>query len=132
MKNRAVLQQIAYVFAGEVLCIILMLGVYFLLDKLNSSVILGAILGGVVAIGNFVALSIMVSNAADKAEAQADVKKVQLGLQVQTPIRLLCVGGLLILLIKSGKCAPIATILPLIFVQLSIPLMSFFRKGDNV
>ncbi len=131
MNNSDVLRQIARVFVGEVLCIAVMLGLYALLEKLNSAVILGAVLGGFVSIGNFVALSIAVSNAADKAVAQADVKKVQLGLQVQTPVRLLCVAGLLILLIKSGKCDPIATILPLLFVQISIPLTNFFRKGGE-
>ncbi len=131
MNNSDVLRQIARVFVGEVLCIAVMLGLYALLEKLNSAVILGAVLGGLVSIGNFVALSIAVSNAADKAAAQADVKKVQLSLQVQTPVRLLCVAGLLILLIKSGKCDPIATILPLLFVQISIPLTNFFRKGGE-
>ncbi|MBP3313504.1 MAG: ATP synthase subunit I [Oscillospiraceae bacterium] len=131
MKNKEVLRQIARIFAGEVFCIAVMLGIYALLDKLNSTVILGAVLGGLVSIGNFVALSIIVSSTADKAEAQADVKKLQVGLQGTTFLRLLCVAGLLILLIKSGKCDPIATILPLLFVQISIPLTTFFRKGGE-
>ncbi len=131
MKNSGVLRQIARVFVGEVLCIAVMLGLYALLEKLNMSVILGAVLGGLVSISNFVALSIMVSSAADRAAAQTDVKKVQAGLQGMTFVRLLCVAGLMILLIKSGKCDPIATILPLLFVQLSIPLTNFFRKGGD-
>lgn len=131
MKNKDVFLQILRVFLGEVVLVLLMLGVYALLDKLSPAVLLGAGLGALIAIGNFIALSISVSLAADRAANTGDAKKAQLALQSGTILRMLVLAGLYILILKSGKCDPIATVLPLLLVQMSLRLTEFFRKDGE-
>jgi len=130
-QNKDVLKQILRVFLGELVLILLMLGVYLLLDKFSARVLLGAVLGGLLAIGNFVALSIAVSLAADRAQRTGDAKRAQLSLQGGTLLRLLVLAGLYIVILKSGKCDILASILPLAFVQVSITLTEFFRKDGE-
>lgn len=48
-------------------CIAVMLAVYALLGRLNRLVLLGAVFGWILAVGNFLSLSITVSNALDRA-----------------------------------------------------------------
>ena len=131
MKNKDVLAQILRVFLGEAVLCALMLGVYLLLDALSPAVLLGTGLGALIAIGNFIALSICVTLAMDKAVATGDAKKTQVSLQGSTFVRLLVVGGLYFVILKSGKCDAIATVLPLIFVQASIRVTEFFRKDGE-
>lgn len=131
MRNKDVLKQILRVFICEAALILIMLGVYALLDKFSASVVLGAVLGGLTAIGNFIALSISVSMAADRAAQTGEAKKAQLMLQGGTTGRILTLAVVYILLLKSGKCDLLATILPLIFVQASITLTEFFRKDGE-
>ena len=130
-QNKAVLRQILRVFLGEVVMILLMLLVHLLLDRLNKAVVLGAVLGGLLAIGNFIALSISVSLAADQAQETGDAKKAQLTLQGGTLVRLLVVAGLYIVILRTGVCDVLSSILPLVFVQFSITLTEFFRKGGD-
>ena len=59
--------------------------------------------------------------------------KARVSVQVMALVRLLLLAVLYILILKSGACDPIAAILPLLFLQLSIVLTEFFRKdkGDG-
>lgn len=131
MKNKDVLVQILRVFVGEAILTLLMLGVYLLLDKFSPAVLLGAGLGAVIAIGNFIALSISVSLAADRAASTGDAKKAQYALQGGTILRMLVLAGLYIVILQTGKCDPLATVLPLLLVQVSLRLTEFFRKDGE-
>jgi len=131
VKNRDILNQILRVLAGEALCIALMLAVYALLHKLTAAVLLGAVAGGVIAIGNFFFLAMSVARAADKAVETGNAAKASAEIRGGTMGRLLAVFLLLFVVLKSGCCDPIAALLPLIFVQLSLRVTEFFRKDGE-
>ncbi len=131
MKNRDILNQVLRVLAGEAVCIALMLGVYALLQKLSAPVLLGALAGGIIAIGNFFFLAMSVARAIDRAAQTGDAAKAKAAIQAGTTGRLLVILLLYILLLKSGYFDPIAALLPMLFVQLSIRVTEFFRKDGE-
>ena len=130
MKHKDVFLQVLRIFLCEVGCIGVMLLIYSLMEKLDRAVLLGALLGGLVAIGNFLTLSITVSKAADKAEAGGEgaAAKATVAVQRSSILRKIALIIIYVLLLKSGYCDLLATILPLIFVQGSIYMTEFFRK----
>lgn len=129
MKHKDVLKQVLLIFLCELVCIAIMLGVYALMQKLNISVWLGALGGGLVAIGNFLFLSISVSRAADRvAGGEEAAAKATVSVQRNSVFRKIALIVIYIVLIKSGYFDLLATVLPLVFVQVSIYLTEFFRK----
>lgn len=118
---------------AEAAGVALMLGVYGLIGRFSRQVLLGALIGGALAMLNFLLLSVTVSRAADRAETTGEAVKARVSVQVMALVRLLLLAVLYILILKSGACDPIAAILPLLFLQLSIVLTEFFRKdkGDG-
>ena len=133
MKHKDVLKQVLLIFLCELVCIAIMLGVYAFMQKLNISVWLGALAGGLVAIGNFLFLSIFVSRAADKAAGGGEkaAAKATVSIQRNSVFRKIALIVIYIILIKSGYFDMLATVLPLVFVQVSIYLTEFFRKGGE-
>ena len=131
--NKEAIRQILRVLAGEAACVALMLGVCGLIGRFSRQVLLGALIGGALAMLNFLLLSVTVSRAADRAETTGEAVKARVSVQVMALVRLLLLAVLYILILKSGACDPIAAILPLLFLQLSIVLTEFFRKdkGDG-
>lgn len=127
-SRKIVLKETALLAAGEVICVALMCGVYGLLGKFSSGVILGGLVGALLATGNFFAMAVVVTLAADKAEAQDPEggKKLMKG---SYPIRLLLLAGLFILCAKSGVFDVIALVLPLVFVRPVLTVAEFFKKG---
>ena len=100
-SKKIVWSQTAKIAIGEVICIALMYGIYALLRKLTLSVILGGLVGAVLAAGNFFFMAVIASLAADKAEAQ-DVEGGQKLMRSSYPIRILVLALLLFLCGKSG------------------------------
>lgn len=134
MRRKDVLLQVLRIFIGEAICIAIMILFYSLLNKLDASVLLGALVGGILAIGNFFFLSIAVSKAADRAAesgSEKEAAKAAISVQRSAVVRMLVLLALYFLLLKSGRFNPIATVLPLIFVQLSIYVTEFFRKDGE-
>ena len=130
MKHKDVYMQVLRIFLCEVICILIMLAVYFLLDKFSPAVLLGTLAGGLLAIGNFLFLSISVSKAVDRAaEHGEDAAKAKLSIQRDSIVRKIVLLVLYVLLLKSGSCDLLATILPLVFVQLGVYITGLFRKG---
>ena len=66
-KHRDVLQQASRLAVAVALCIAAMLAVYALTGHFTNAVLLGALIGFVMAMGNFLSLSITVSNAMNRA-----------------------------------------------------------------
>ena len=110
------------IFSGRVsrlavavaLCIVAMLAVYALAGQFTNTVLLGALIGFVLAMGNFISLCITVSNALDRT-----VK----GTTTESPAAYSIVrrnppGGaghhLHSVVPRKVRCDPLATILPLL------------------
>ena len=126
-SRKIVMKETAIVAAGEVLCVALMCGVYALLGKFGISVLLGGLVGGLLATGNFFFLAVVATLAADRAQAQ-DVQGGQKLMKSSYPIRLLAMAVVLILCAKSGIFDVIALVLPLVFVRPILTIAEFFRK----
>lgn len=130
-SRKIVYRETGIVALGVAVCVAVMLGVYALLHMLDSTVLLGGVFGGILAIANFFFMAVGTSLAADKAEAQ-DVKGGKALLQMSMLVRYAVLFVLLFACAKSGLCAPIPLVLPLVFVRPVLSFGEFFRrKGDS-
>ena len=126
-SRKLVLKETAIVAIGEIICVAAMCLVYALLGKFAASVLLGGLVGLVIATGNFFFMAVAATLAADKAEAQ-DVEGGKKLMKSSYPIRMLVMAALLILCAKSGVFDVLALVLPLLFVRPVITIAEFFRK----
>ena len=132
MRNY-ILRQTGTVALGELIGVGAMVGIFALLGKFDSSVLLGGIVGGAVAVGNFLAMAIGVNIAADKAEKQ-NVKGGQATVKGSYLLRMAVIFLVLFAFAKSGLCNAIALVVPLIFIRFTLTLSEFFRRkpGEKV
>ncbi len=126
-SRKLVLTETATVAIGQVIGVGAMLGVFALLGKFDTTVLLGGIVGGLLATGNFLFMAIGAMLAADKAEKQ-DVKGGNSTIQLSYLVRLVLLFVLMFAFVKSGLCNVFAIVLPLIFVRPTITIAEFFRK----
>lgn len=125
-KN-SLLRQTATVIAGQVLGCAGMIGIFALLNRFDTSVLLGAAAGAVLATANFFLMALGANLAADKAEQQ-DVKGGQALVHFSYLGRMVGLFLLLALCAKSGKCNVPALVIPLIFVRPTLTIAELFRK----
>ena len=116
-KNRDVLRQVGGLAVALLVCIAVMLAVYALLGRLDRLVLLGAVFGWILAVGNFLSLSITVSNALDHAANGGSPQKAQLEIYI--------------VLFRAKVCDPVAALLPLLFAQVAIKVLEFFRNDKK-
>ncbi len=130
-KNRDVLRQVGGLAVALLVCIAVMLAVYALLGRLDRLVLLGAVFGWILAVGNFLSLSITVSNALDRAANGGSPQKVQLEIQTSSVVRPLVLALIYIVLFRAKVCDPVAALLPLLFAQVAIKVLEFFRNDKK-
>lgn len=126
-SRKLVFKETAIIAVGEVVCVALMCAVYALIGKFSAAVLLGGFIGLLVATGNFFALAVVATLAADKAE-NGDSLAGQKLMKSSYPIRLLAMTAVLILCAKSGYFDVLALVLPLVFVRPVLTVAEFFRK----
>ena len=126
-SRKIALQQTLHIAIGEAVCLGIMYGVYALLHRLAWPVVLGGLIGGVLAVANFFAMAVVATLAADKAETQ-DVEGGQKLMKSAYPIRILVLAGVLIACAASGYFDVLALLLPLLFVRPVIMILGFFGK----
>ena len=127
-KHRDIFEQTGRLAVAVALCIAAMLAVYALAGRFDNAVLIGALVGFVLAMGNFLSLSITVSNALDRAANGGSPQKAQLEIQTSSVVRPGVLVIIYILLFRAKLCDPVAAILPLLFAQVCIKLIEFFRK----
>lgn len=130
-KHRDVLHQTGRLAVALIVCVGVMLGIYALMGKFTSSVFLGAVIGSFLAIGNFLSLSITVSNALERAARDQDPQRAQLSIQASSVVRLLALAAIYILLFRAKVCDPVAALIPLLLAQAALKLVEFFRNDDK-
>ena len=130
-KNRDVLRQVGGLAVALLVCIAVMLAVYALLGRLDRLVLLGAVFGWILAVGNFLSLSITVSNALDRAANGGSPQKVQLEIQTSSVVRPLVLALIYIVLFRAKVCDPVAALLPLLFAQVAIKVLELFRNDKK-
>lgn len=128
--HKFILRETALLGAAELGCVAAMAGVFALLGYFDYTVILGGVIGAVLAVGNFFFMAIASNAAADKA-MEDDVKTGKSMVKASYGMRLLVIGVLLFLFAKSGHCNLIALVCPLFFVFPIIMVIEFFRKSGE-
>ena len=126
-SRKLVFKETAFIAAGEAICVALMWGVYALIGKWSLAVLLGGLVGLVVATGNFFSLAVAATLASDKAEAGDPIAGQKL-MKSSYPIRLLAMAAVLFLCAKSGLFDVVALVLPLVFVRPILAIAEFFKK----
>lgn len=126
-SRKLVFKETAIVAAGEAIGVAAMIGVFALLGRYDTPVLLGGLAGGVLAVLNFFFMAVIVNLAADRAEQQ-DVAGGQKLIKGAYPIRLLLLAVVLFACGKSGVFNVIALVLPLVFVRPTLTIAEFFRK----
>lgn len=129
-SRKIVFKETAVVFIGMLIFTPAMIGVFALLGYFDFSVLLGGIIGSVLAILNFFVMAIAACLAADKAQNQ-DVKGGRKILQLSQTIRYILLFVLLLAFAKSGLCNTIAMALPVLVVRPIISFAEFFRKSGG-
>lgn len=125
--RKYVLNQTGVVALGEAVGVAAMVGIFALLGQFDRTVLLGGVVGGLVAVANFFAMAIGVSIAADKAQQQ-NVKGGQATIKLSYILRMAVMVVVLFAFAKSGLCNVIALVVPLIFVRLTLTLQEFFKR----
>lgn len=129
--NEGEIRQFLRVSLGVLCLTAVMLGVYAIIGRFTLRVLIGAAFGAFMSCANFLALTITVSRASDRAQG-GDPAKAKMAVQGSSVLRLLVLAAVYIVVLKAKFCDPIAAILPLVFVQISISVTEFFRKdGDK-
>ena len=128
--RKFVIKETAIVALGQALCVGIMLGIFALLGKFDTSVWLGGIAGGVLAVANFFFMAIAASIASEKAVNQ-DVKGGQLTMRLSYIVRLAVIFIILFALVKSGVSHVITAVLPLAFTRPVLFVAEFFRKSGE-
>lgn len=131
-SRKFILQETLYLAIGEVLCSIIMILLYVLLDAFDVSVLLGALIGSALGIANFFLMAVGADAAADKAVTQ-NVSGGQKTMKLSYTLRLGVIFIVLFICAKSGLCDALAMVLPIAFVRPVLTVVEFFRKpGDKV
>lgn len=125
-----VLKQTGIVALGQAVCVAAMMGIFALLGYFDYTVVLGTLMGAVVATLNFLFMAIGVSLAADKAQEQ-NVKSGKSMVTGSYMIRIVVMFVVLFACAKSGHFQVIALVLPLIFVRPILTIADFFKKKGS-
>ena len=130
-SRKIVYRETGIIALGQIICLAMMLGIYALAGYFTGKVLLGGIIGTVLAILNFFFMAVGASLAADRAEQQQDVKGGTALVKSSYAIRMLVIFVILFVLVKGGVCDALASILPLVFVRPIITIAEFFRKSGD-
>lgn len=126
-SRKVVLQETSIIAIGEAIGVGLMFAVFALAGWFDTSVLLGGVVGGVLAIANFFFMALNASIAADRAVEQ-NVKRGKALMQTSYAARLAVIFIVLFACVKSGMCNVFASVIPLLFVRVTITIEEFFRK----
>ena len=130
-SRKELIWQTLTVALGVALCAAAMVGVFALMGYFDMSVVWGALVGSMIAVGNFFGMGMTTTMAAEKA-ANQDVKGGQALIQMSYIGRMAFLLIALVVCGKSGLFNVIALALPLIFVRPVLTVAEFFeKKGEN-
>ena len=130
---------------------VLMIGVFLILGRFDYTVLLGAALGYIAAVGNFFLMALAVQRAADsmpalppreeekeeEAESEKDLplseEAKQAGKRVQRSyaFRLLLIAMIAFIAVKAPIFHSVAALLPLLFPRLVISIMALLQKKQK-
>ena len=124
---KIIYKETAIVALGEGIGVGLMLAVFALLGYFDLTVLLGGLMGGILALGNFFLMSYFAVKAAGKAQNQ-DVKGGKSTMQFSYFFRLILMFAALAVCAKSGLMNLLALVIPILLVRPIIMFAEFFRR----
>ena len=122
-----IFKETAIVALGEGIGVALMLAVFALLGYFDLTVLLGGIIGGILAVGNFFLMSYFAVKAADKALNQ-DVAGGQKLVKLSYMGRMIGLLAILVLCAKSGRFHVLALAIPLVFPRPALTGAELIQK----
>ena len=128
--KKFILRETGMLAIGEALCAGVIVAMFIAIGYYNTSVLLGAAVGFVLAVANFFFMAVAADTAADRA-AQDDVKGGKTIMTTSRNVRLLVLFGLLLVLAKTGVCNPFAMVIPLVLARPVLMVVEFFRKAGD-
>lgn len=123
-------RELLIIALGELICLGLLYGVYALLGRLDSRVLLGGAVGAVTATLNYFLMAVGVSAAADRAEA-GDPARGKRIVCLSMLGRYLLMIAILVICAKSGYCDVVAMVIPIALFRVLIYVGEFFRRKDG-
>lgn len=131
--NKQLMRELLIVAVGEVLCVGIMLLIYFFLHLFDLRVLIAALIGAGLVILNYFIMILGVIAAANKAE-KGDVAGGQRTMRLSMTLRLILMIGVLAAAVLSGFFtlkSIIALLIPLLLFRPIVSLGEFFRKGGE-
>lgn len=125
-----VLRETGMLALGELLCAGATVGIFALVGHYSAAVLLGAVIGAILAVGNFFLMAVAAEAASDKAMNE-DVKGGKALVKASQRMRLVVLFGLILLLAKTGVCNPIAMVVPVLAASPVLMVVEFFRKAGE-
>lgn len=131
MEARKIVYRETLIIAlGEGILVPLMFAVFALLGYFDKTVLLGGIIGALLAVTNFFLMAAGVSLASDKAVNQ-DVKGGKALVKSSYIFRMALIFLVLFACVKSGLCNALAAVIPLMLVRIIMTIAEFFRKDGE-
>lgn len=130
-SRKLVFSQTLVVLAGEILLSAIMVGIFALAGHFDRSVLLGAVVGALLATANFFLMALGADFAADKAEKQ-NVKGGQALIQLSYIGRLIGLFLVLVLCALTKIFNLFALVIPLVFTRPILTVSeSLKKKGEK-
>ena len=126
-SRKLVFSQTLMVLAGEILLSAVMVGIFALAGHFDRSVLLGAVVGALLAAANFFLMALSADCAADKAEKQ-NVKGGQALIQLSYIGRLIGLFLVLVLCALTKIFNLFALVIPLVFTRPILTVSEFLKK----
>lgn len=112
---------------GQAICVSAMTGVFALLNKYDTSVLLGGIAGGILGIAYFISM-VICANIATKKALEQDVKGAQSLMQLSYILRMVGLFGALALCAMTKQFNLLALALPIVFVRPIMGVADIIRR----
>ena len=107
----------------------IMIGVFAIVDEFSLKVLYSAFTGWFLMMANFFFMCVAIIN--HTAETENNVQKAAAAIRTSYLIRSIVLLVLLIVLLKSGKFHPVATLIPLLFTKPAVMLDNTLFKSRN-
>lgn len=126
-NKNPVIRATLWLSIGMVICLAVMLGVYWLIGKLELLILISGAVGTAVAICNFFFMAVGLSSIPEGTDAM----QIKLRTQGSFMIRALAVLAILVVAIKVFGCDAIATLIPLLFTRPIFMVEQFILKAKE-
>ena len=127
VSRKFILKQLCIVAAVLAACVGAMYGVFALLSRFNLQVLLGGIVGYLLALGYFFFMTI--GNAKIAEGDAAEPTRAKAMAQGGMLLRYVAVFAILVVFVKTGLCEPFSMVIPLALLHPILLVYEFFRKG---